>query len=51
MGQKAQPRQPGPTADTLKLEGQWEKAVELALKKKPPSTGWPKARKKKGRGK
>jgi hypothetical protein len=32
----------GPEADTLKVEGDWEKAVKKALERKKPAKGWPK---------
>lgn len=31
----------GPKPDTLKIEGDWKKAVKGALKKKRPAEGWP----------
>ena len=33
---------PGPKADTLKITGDWHKAVKKSLRKKKPSAGWPK---------
>lgn len=36
-------RKPGPDADRLKIEGDWEDAVKRALKKPQPIEGWPKA--------
>jgi hypothetical protein len=33
---------PGPKADVLKLEGNWEGLIEKSLKKKKPPEGWPK---------
>ena len=33
---------PGPKPDSLKLAGNWRKAVKASLKKKKPSRGWPK---------
>lgn len=36
----------GPKADTVKIAGDWEKAVGKALKKKRPATGWPNPAKK-----
>lgn len=35
-------RKPGPKADKVKIEGDWERAMEKALKKKRPKDGWPK---------
>ena len=35
----------GPVPETLKIEGDWKKAVKGALKKKRPDTGWPKPEK------
>ena len=35
-------RSPGPTADRLKLDGNWAKNVKTALGKKRPADGWPK---------
>lgn len=32
---------PGPEAERLKLDMDWEKAVEKALGKKRPAEGWP----------
>ena len=40
-----EPSKPGPEAETLKIEGNWEEAVKQALKKGKPST--PKKRSKK----
>lgn len=31
----------GPTAERLKIKGDWEKAVGKALKKERPKEGWP----------
>jgi hypothetical protein len=31
-----------PKPDTLKIEGDWEKAKKKSLEKKKPATGWPK---------
>ena len=33
---------PGPVAETLKLEGDWQANVAKALQKKRPPGGWPK---------
>ena len=38
-------KKPGPEADTLKIEGDWEDAIKKALAKKRPATGWPKPKK------
>lgn len=38
----------GPKPDTLKIEGDWKKAVKGALKKKRPAEGWPTDKPKKG---
>ena len=32
----------GSRAETLKIEGNWKEAAKKALRKKKPSTGWPK---------
>jgi hypothetical protein len=32
---------PGPKPDHVRIEGDWEKAVGDALKKKRPKEGWP----------
>jgi hypothetical protein len=39
--------QPGPTPETLKIEGDWKDAVKKALRKTPPAKGWPKPEPKK----
>ena len=31
----------GPKPERVKIEGDWEEAVEKALKKKRPKEGWP----------
>ncbi len=31
----------GPKPDTLKIDGDWKKAITGALKKKRPAEGWP----------
>jgi hypothetical protein len=36
------PHKRGPKPDTLKLAGDWQKAVKKSLAKKKPATGWPK---------
>ena len=35
-------RKPGPEAERVKIEGDWEDAVDVALRKKRPVGGWPK---------
>jgi hypothetical protein len=32
---------PGPSAETIKIESDWEAAVGKALEKKKPKGGWP----------
>jgi len=45
---KPAPKQkPGPEADTIKIEGDWEDAAKRALGKKRPAKGWPKPKKSK----
>lgn len=39
---KKRKRPSGPPAERLKIEGNWKEAVKKALKKKRPSSGWPK---------
>jgi hypothetical protein len=41
-GSRKEHNPPGPKPDTLKLKGNWERVVKRSLKKKKPSTGWPK---------
>ena len=36
---------PGPEEERIEIEGDWEDAVEKALKKKRPKNGWPKPNK------
>jgi hypothetical protein len=36
----------GPKTDHLKIEGDWQSAVNKALKKKKPPEGWPDKKKK-----
>jgi hypothetical protein len=36
------PTKRGPEAQTLKIEGNWEDAVRVALSRKRPPGGWPK---------
>ena len=33
---------PGPKPEVLKIEGDWEEAVKIAMRKKKPKGGWPK---------
>ncbi len=33
---------PGPAAQTLKLEGDWQENIKKAMTKKKPAGGWPK---------
>lgn len=33
---------PGPKAERVKIEGDWEDAIDQALDKKRPKEGWPK---------
>ena len=40
--QDDQEQKPGPESERLNLEGDWEKLVGKALKKKRPKDGWPK---------
>ena len=35
-------RHPGPKPDRLKIEGEWEDAIDKAIDKKRPEKGWPK---------
>ncbi len=39
--QDGQEQNPGPEPERLNLEGDWEKLVGKALKKKRPKEGWP----------
>ena len=32
----------GPKPETVKIEGDWENAIDKALKKERPEDGWPK---------
>lgn len=43
--QKEREKKPGPQADRLRIEGDWENAIENALLKKRPPGGWPKPKK------
>jgi len=38
---KRQKAKPGPKAETLKIKGDWHKAIQKSLSKKKPSEGWP----------
>ncbi len=33
---------PGPKPETLKIKGDWKKAVSKSFEKKKPASGWPK---------
>lgn len=53
MENKTVPKKPprngnktGPKPDTVKIEGDWEDAIDKALQKERPKDGWPKAEKK-----
>ncbi len=46
MSAKKERKPTGPTPKLLKIEGDWESAVEKALKKKPPAKSSPKPKKK-----
>jgi len=37
-------RKPGPSPETIKLDGPWEDRVSDSLKRKKPASGWPKAK-------
>lgn len=39
---QVQKSKPGPEADRLKLEGDWEENVKTSLAKPKPADGWPK---------
>jgi hypothetical protein len=45
MAKKKQ-RSPGPEPETLKIEGNWKKAIKKALGKKRPEGGFPKTQEK-----
>ena len=36
------PKKPGPKAERVKLDGDWEDAAKRMLDKKRPPEGWPK---------
>lgn len=40
-------KKPGAKPETVKIDGDWEKAVEKALEHKRPKEGWPKEKKEK----
>jgi len=42
---KSHKQKSGPKAETVKIEGDWESAVDKALKKERPKEGWPKPEK------
>jgi len=39
---KPQRKTPGPKPDVLKIEGDWQDAMNKSLRKKKPAVGWPK---------
>jgi hypothetical protein len=39
---KSAKAKPGPKAEVLKIEGNWEDAMKKSLGKKKPADGWPK---------
>jgi hypothetical protein len=41
MKAKKDKKRTGPEPDRVKLTGDWERAVEEALRKKRPAGGWP----------
>jgi hypothetical protein len=41
-------RNPGPTPEILKIEGDWKDAMRKMISKKRPGGGWPKVEKTKG---
>ena len=43
--EKKERRPRGPDPDRLKIEGEWEEAVQKALRKKPPAAKRPRKRK------
>jgi hypothetical protein len=49
MPDRVAPQRPGPEPERLKIDGDWEQAVERALKKPRPADGWPKPQQKKKR--
>ena len=48
---RTEPAARGPKPSQVKIEGDWEQAVEKALRKKRPAEGWPQTTKKKGQEK
>jgi hypothetical protein len=38
---KKQRKKTGPSAERVKIKGDWEKAIATALKKGRPKQGWP----------
>lgn len=46
MAKKEMKRKKGPKPLTLEVDGDWQVAVNKALKKKRPKGGWPKKKKK-----
>ncbi|MGC1619307.1 MAG: hypothetical protein WA765_12535 [Candidatus Acidiferrum sp.] len=40
--QKRPKAKPGPKAETLKIKGNWQRAMKTSLTKKKPPEGWPK---------
>ncbi|MGA2677791.1 MAG: hypothetical protein ABSF37_00670 [Sedimentisphaerales bacterium] len=42
MANKEGNKKRGPKIDHLKIDGNWQSAVNKALKKKKPKEGWPK---------
>jgi hypothetical protein len=46
MAKSKKPQKRGPKTDHLVIEGDWQSAVNKALKKKKPAEGWPDKKKK-----
>lgn len=46
-GMSDEKKKPGPEADHLKLEGDWQEKLGQAVLKKKPEGGWPKTEPKK----
>ena len=44
--QKAKTKKRGPTANRVKIKGDWSAAIRKALEKKRPAEGWPEPKKK-----
>jgi len=42
MTNKDKNRKRGPKSNLLKIDGEWQRAVNKALKKEKPKEGWPK---------